>query len=162
MIRNGVSDRPRGRDRTMEGRRGLDLAEGILVGLRRYRPEAAFEELVDVALRHDLSVSAVASALVGLATGYIDGAESTPGTAAGSPPDRQPRVGRPPGDGATPGEAAWATLYSRVRPSVKVLAAPARRASTRGYSLRPGPKGYSRDVTRLAACAARPGVQTMS
>ncbi len=80
MIRNGTSARPLGRDRdrTLEGtRRGLDLAEGILIGWRRYRPEAAFEELVDVALRHGLSVSAVASALVGVATGAIDAVEST-------------------------------------------------------------------------------------
>jgi hypothetical protein len=78
MIGNGVSARPQGRDRTLEGsRRGLDLAEGILIGLRRYRTEAAFEELVDVASRHGLSVSAVASALVGLATGDVDAAGST-------------------------------------------------------------------------------------
>lgn len=78
MIRSGLSERPLGRDRTLEGsRRGLDLAEGVLIGLRRYRPEAAFEELVDVALRHGLSVSAVASALVGLATGDIDARKTT-------------------------------------------------------------------------------------
>ena len=68
MIGNGVSARPRDRDRTLEGtRRGLDLAEGILIGWRRYRPAAAFEELVDVAVRHGLSVSA----------GDIDTTEST-------------------------------------------------------------------------------------
>jgi hypothetical protein len=78
MIRNGVSERPLGRDRMLEGsRRGLDLAEGILIGWRRYRAEAAFEELVDVASRHGLSVSAVALALVGLATGDIDAGGST-------------------------------------------------------------------------------------
>jgi hypothetical protein len=79
MIGNGVSERPLGRDRTLEGsRRGLDLAEGILIGWRRYRTEAAFEELIDVASRHGLSVSAVASALVGLATGDTDTAKSAP------------------------------------------------------------------------------------
>jgi hypothetical protein len=77
MIRNGVSQRRPGHDRTLEGRRGLDLAEGILIGLRRCRTETAFEELVDVALRHGVSVSAVASALVGLATGDTDAAEPT-------------------------------------------------------------------------------------
>jgi hypothetical protein len=64
-------------------RRGLDLAEGILIGWRRYRPASAFEELVDVASRHGLSVSALASALVVLATGDIDTAQSaTPATLA--------------------------------------------------------------------------------
>jgi hypothetical protein len=45
------------------------LAEGILIGARRYSPEAAFAELVAVAHRHDITVSAAASALVELATG---------------------------------------------------------------------------------------------
>lgn len=57
-------------------RRGLDLAEGILIGWRRYRPASAFEELVDVASRHGLSVSAVASALVVLAAGDITTTQS--------------------------------------------------------------------------------------
>ena len=47
----------------------LDLAQGILIGFRRYRPEAAFEELVTVAHQHDVSVSALAAALVAVATG---------------------------------------------------------------------------------------------
>jgi hypothetical protein len=55
--------------RPQEGRRTLDLAEGILIGLRRYSTEAAFKELVSVAGRHGLSVSVVASALVAVATG---------------------------------------------------------------------------------------------
>ncbi|BBZ26303.1 hypothetical protein MMAD_05980 [Mycolicibacterium madagascariense] len=64
---------PRDHDRAFAGsRRGLDLAEGILIGWRRYPPTAAFEELVDVASRHALSVSAVALALVSLAIGDAD------------------------------------------------------------------------------------------
>lgn len=58
-----------GRDPMLEGRRVLDLAQGILIGIRRYRTEAAFEELVTVAHEHDVSVSAVAAALLALATG---------------------------------------------------------------------------------------------
>lgn len=61
-----------GRDHLPEGRRVLDLAQGILLGFRRYRTEAAFKELVSVAHKHDVSVSAVASALVALATGTTD------------------------------------------------------------------------------------------
>ena len=80
----GNNARPQGHDRALVGsRRGLDLAEGILIGWRRYRPASAFEELVDVASRHGLSVSALASALVVLATGDIDTAQSaTPATLA--------------------------------------------------------------------------------
>jgi hypothetical protein len=70
-------NRPGGRI-VLEGRRVLDLAEGVLVGLRRYSTEAAFGELVDVAHRHDVTVSAVASALVALATGDIDASDMHP------------------------------------------------------------------------------------
>lgn len=41
----GTSNSPLGRDRNLGGRRILDLAEGILIGSRRYSTEAAFEEL---------------------------------------------------------------------------------------------------------------------
>lgn len=58
-----------------DGRRILDLAEGVLVGLRRYSAGEAFEELVSVASRCGLSVSAVAAALVALAAGDTDAAE---------------------------------------------------------------------------------------
>jgi hypothetical protein len=59
----------------LDGRRMLDLAEGVLMGLRRYSSSAAFEELVCVAGRYGLSVSVVAAALVGLAGGDTDAAE---------------------------------------------------------------------------------------
>jgi MFS superfamily sulfate permease-like transporter len=68
------------RPRPHEGRRTLDLAEGILIGLHRYPTQAAFEELVSVAGRHGLSVSVVASALVALATGET-GRTETPSAA---------------------------------------------------------------------------------
>ena len=61
--------------RVPEGRRVLDLAEGILIGLRRYSPEAAFGELLAVAHRNDITVSAAAATLVGLATGFTDAAD---------------------------------------------------------------------------------------
>ena len=51
----------------LQGRRLLDLAEGILIALRHYAADAAFEELVTVAHRHGLSVSATAEALMSLA-----------------------------------------------------------------------------------------------
>jgi hypothetical protein len=70
------------RIRAPEGRRVLDLAEGVLVSLRRYSPEAAFGELVAVAHRHDITVSAVAAALVALATGDIEATEPNPIEAA--------------------------------------------------------------------------------
>ena len=60
-----------GRGRAPEGRRVLDLAEGVLIGVRRYSAEA-FGELVAVAHRHDITVSAAAAALVEMATGVTD------------------------------------------------------------------------------------------
>lgn len=55
-----------------------DLAEGILIGFRGYSSDAAFQELVAVAHGHEVSVLAVASALVDLATGTTDAAEAQP------------------------------------------------------------------------------------
>ena len=54
-------------DRTLRGRRVLDTAEGVLVGLRACTPDAAFRELLSVAERHAVPVFAVAAALVDLA-----------------------------------------------------------------------------------------------
>lgn len=56
----------------------LDLAEGVLVSLRRYSPEAAFGELVAVAHQHDITVSAAAGALVALATGVTEATDGNP------------------------------------------------------------------------------------
>ena len=47
----------------------LDTAQGILIGLRRCRSEAAFEELLVAAQRHRVSVFAMAWALVHLTCG---------------------------------------------------------------------------------------------
>jgi hypothetical protein len=65
-------------NRTPEGRRLLDLAEGILIGLRRYPPDAAFAELLDVARRHDISAFAAASALVRVASTTTDPWQGNP------------------------------------------------------------------------------------
>lgn len=53
----------------LQGRRVLDTAEGILIGLRRYQPDAAFAELLDVSRRHTVPVFALATALIQLAGG---------------------------------------------------------------------------------------------
>jgi ANTAR domain len=60
----------------LQARRSLDLAQGILIGLRRCTTEDAFDELVTVAHKHSVSVSALASALVTLGTGTADEPES--------------------------------------------------------------------------------------
>jgi hypothetical protein len=71
-----------GRDSMLQPRRALDLAQGVLVGLRRCTTEAAFDELVTVAHKHGVSVSAVAAALVTLATRTDPEAESDRAAAA--------------------------------------------------------------------------------
>ncbi len=77
-----VESSSNGGDASPEGRRVLDLAEGILIGLRRYSPEAAFGELLAVAHRNDITVSAAAATLVGgLATGFTDAADFHPSIA---------------------------------------------------------------------------------
>lgn len=79
LDRNSTRNRPGTTlGRPPEGRRILDLAEGILIGARRYSPEAAFAELVAVAHRHDITVSAAASALVALAMEDTDAADLRP------------------------------------------------------------------------------------
>lgn len=47
----------------------LDTAKGILIGLRRCRSEAAFQELLAAAQRHRIPVFAMAWALVHLTCG---------------------------------------------------------------------------------------------
>jgi hypothetical protein len=73
LIRHGAG---LGRDPMLQARRSLDLAQGILIGLRRCTTEGAFDELVTVAHKHSVSVSALASALVTLGTGTVDERES--------------------------------------------------------------------------------------
>ena len=81
--RNLIRNRPGlGRRSTLVGRRAFDLAEGILIGFRGCSPDAAFNELVTAAHRYDVSISAIASALVDLATGATDPAETHPAARA--------------------------------------------------------------------------------
>jgi hypothetical protein len=71
--------RQKGHERMMEewaagvieslwGRRDLDLAEGILIGLRRCGPNAAYHELLGAAKRQSVGLMAISSALVELAS----------------------------------------------------------------------------------------------
>lgn len=55
------------------GVRILDIAEGVLLGLRRYSVERSFAELIDVARRHALSPFDLAAALVAAAGGHSTG-----------------------------------------------------------------------------------------
>jgi hypothetical protein len=64
--------------RTMQGRRVLDTAEGVLVGLRGCDTRAAFSELVHAAQAHGIPVFSMAAALVELATGHQDSDDSSP------------------------------------------------------------------------------------
>ncbi|WP_111512585.1 ANTAR domain-containing protein [Mycobacterium kyogaense] len=57
--------------RAPQGRRVLDTAQGILIGLRRCDTDAAFQELVRTAHTHVVPVFTMASALVALATGTV-------------------------------------------------------------------------------------------
>jgi ANTAR domain-containing protein len=67
-----------GRDPMLQPRRALDLAQGILIGLRRCTTEAAFDELVTVAHKHGVLVSSVAAALVTLTTGTASESHQDP------------------------------------------------------------------------------------
>jgi ANTAR domain len=53
----------------LQGRRVLDTAEGILIGLRGCTTDSAFHELVLAAKTHFVPVFTIASALVELAAG---------------------------------------------------------------------------------------------
>jgi hypothetical protein len=52
---------------SLQAQRELDMAKGILMGLRCCGPSAAYHELVDAAKRHSLGVNGIATALVDLA-----------------------------------------------------------------------------------------------
>jgi hypothetical protein len=54
---------------SLQARRELDMANGVLVALRRCSPDAAFRELLGAAQRHGVGVMAMASAVVDLASG---------------------------------------------------------------------------------------------
>lgn len=84
MVRFGVSLYELvGRSDAFEGldEQTDDVGDKILIGLRRCRTDDAFAELVTVAHRHGVSVSAVASPLVALASADTDAAESRPAAA---------------------------------------------------------------------------------
>lgn len=72
MIKEWVSSGP---VRTRLGRRVLDTAEGILIGLRRCDTDAALQELVTASRKHGVTVFAIASALVDLAGGADQAAD---------------------------------------------------------------------------------------
>jgi ANTAR domain len=55
---------------SLQARRELDMANGILVALRRCGPDAAYRELLGAAKRHRVGVMAMASAVVDLASGH--------------------------------------------------------------------------------------------
>jgi hypothetical protein len=55
--------------------RMLDIAEGVLVALRRYTPVEAFAEILDTARAHGVPALGLARALVELAVG---GSETQP------------------------------------------------------------------------------------
>jgi ANTAR domain len=65
--------------RSLHARRELDMANGILVALRRCGPDAAYRELLGAAKRHGVGVMAIASAVVDLASGR----DQTPAECAG-------------------------------------------------------------------------------
>jgi hypothetical protein len=55
---------------SLQARRELDMANGILVALRRCGPDAAFRELLSAAKRHGVGVMPMACAVVDLASGH--------------------------------------------------------------------------------------------
>jgi len=66
MFEQSTSQRLAGID---QGRRPLDLAEGIVMTLRRTDPASAFAEKVSVAADHGVTVLALARALISLVAG---------------------------------------------------------------------------------------------
>jgi hypothetical protein len=70
-----------GADPLLGGRRMLDTAVGILVGLRRCSIDAAFQELITAAAGQDVPVFTIASALIAFAG--PDGRPHADDTAAG-------------------------------------------------------------------------------
>jgi AmiR/NasT family two-component response regulator len=66
MSEQSASQRLAGID---QGRRPLDLAEGIVMTLRRTDPSSAFAEMVSVAAEYGVTVLALARALISLVGG---------------------------------------------------------------------------------------------
>jgi ANTAR domain len=69
---------------SFQARRELDMANGILVALRRYGPDAAYRELLDAARHHGVGLMAIASAVVDLASGYSAAESAGPAHSAAS------------------------------------------------------------------------------
>jgi hypothetical protein len=67
--------------RSLQSRRDIDTAKGVVMVLRHCSAEAAFGELVRVAQRYTVALSTVASALVDLAGGRGQGRSDTAGPA---------------------------------------------------------------------------------
>ena len=61
----------------MEGRRILDTAVGILIGLHRCSADAAFHELLGAAQRHGFPAFPMAWALIHLAGGGAESAQTS-------------------------------------------------------------------------------------
>jgi hypothetical protein len=60
-----------------QGRRPLDLAEGIVMTLRRTDPATAFAEMVKVAADHSVTVLALAEALIDLVACQVSSSADT-------------------------------------------------------------------------------------
>ena len=66
---------------SLRDRRDLDMAQGILIGLRRCGPDAAFRELLGAAKRHGVGIMAMASAVVDLACVHAHSSAESAGPA---------------------------------------------------------------------------------
>jgi hypothetical protein len=86
--------------RRLTGRRPLDTAEGVLIGLRHCTPKEAFEELVAAANRYGLPVFSLASALIDIAAGESAG-QADNAAAVAVHAEWDPIIGRCRADGAT-------------------------------------------------------------
>jgi hypothetical protein len=69
---------------SLQARRELDMANGILVALRRCAPDAAYHELLGAAKRHGVGLMAIASAVVDLASGHSPAESAGPAHSAAS------------------------------------------------------------------------------
>jgi hypothetical protein len=69
---------------SLQARRELDMANGILVALRRCAPDAAYRELLGAAKRHGVGLMAIASAVVDLASGHSPAESAGPAHSAAS------------------------------------------------------------------------------
>jgi hypothetical protein len=66
---------------SLRDRRDLDMAQGILIGFRRYGPNAAYRELLGAARRHGVGIMAMASAVVDLACVHAHSSAESAGPA---------------------------------------------------------------------------------